>query len=675
MNHHLMPMQISGPVPSSGKGFQDYLSLFVRRIWIFLILTTGGYMLGSFIHSRTPEMYQSFATIEILRMSQEAADVDEEEKIKMNGAAEMLSASEKLQMYSLFEEVAGGHLFANRENVVPRSFSMPWSEPWQPGRDELSDEALGGMMKNWVSVHWREDTNLLDLKATHSDPAIAQDTLIALLDEYERTTESRLSGSSEHALDYILENSNRLRDRMLLTDRAIQLYSDCLELSEEIRGLDSSISEMQRRYLDKWPALMEAKKHKDILEQRFEEEFRQVTQLSEEEKDFWNSSQAAIDESTETAEIDTLIQMVASRAGTLRRQLDSEQQVYDNLVTKLEEGNVSQGFERKRFQIVQPPKLPGGPINSNRQSIVLKYTFVGAAIAFGIILLTGYFDQSVKTVLELETFTESNVIGAFSSPTPRQTDNRIVFDTKENGKQSEAFRSLRSSMSLLSEEGEPVFLITSAESGEGKSWVASNLALAYAKQGKRVLLIDADLRQPTQDIIFGYDRNSVGLSDFLAKKAPLRDAIIRSDRSKNLFLLPAGQGVQNPAELLATERLGALLERMKDYFDCIVIDSAPLVPVSDSVPIAREVNTVVLVARMGSTPKGSIHRAIRILEENKTPIAGIIANGLPRTRTRFGHQYYYSFTGTSYYSYDNNRGEESSQPARSQETIDRSIQW
>lgn len=667
MNHHLHPTQDSSPAMPQTKSPQDFLSLFIRRIWIFLILVTGGYMLGSFIHSRTPAVFQSFATIEILRVSREAADVDEEEKIKMNGAAEMLSASEKLKMLALYEDVASSHLFANRENVVPKTFSMPWARQWQPARSELSDDALAGMMAGWVDVRWREDTNLLDVTAKHSDPAIAQDTLIALLDSYERTTESRLSGSSEHALDYILENTNRMRDRLLKTDQAIQLYTDCLELSDEIRELESNISEMERRYLPSWPALIEAKNHKAILEARFESELLQVTRLSLEEEEYWQASMAMVEDTAPEARTGAKVQLVTGRTGTLRRQLASEQQIYDNLVTQLEEGNVSKGFERKRFDIVQPPKLPGGPINMNRKAIVMKYTLAGAALAVGIILLTGYLDPSVKTVIELETLTQSSVVGAFSAPRPRaKVDNRLVFDTKDNVKQSEAFRSLRSSLSLVNEEEERLFLITSAEAGEGKSWVASNLALSFAKQNKRTLLIDADLRQPTQDVVFGYDREKAGLSDFLSKRAMLKDTIIQSGRSKKLYLLPAGSGVPNPSELLASKRFDALIERMHEYFDCIIIDSAPVVPVSDTLPVAQHASSVVLVCKMDSTPKGAIMRAIRLLEENKTPPSGLVANGLPNAKTRYGHSYYYSFAGNGYYGYENNRGEE---------TPERTIKW
>ena len=125
---------------------------------------------------------------------------------------------------------------------------------------------------------------------------------------------------------------------------------------------------------------------------------------------------------------------------------------------------------------------------------------------------------------------------------------------------------------------------------------------------------------------------------------------MRGEASENLFLLPAGSRSANPAELLAGKSLRPLVEKLKDYFDRIVIDTAPLVPVSDTIPLAKLAQSVVLVTRMGKTPKGAISRALRILGDNGTHPVGIVANGLPRTRTAGGHGYYYSYSGGGSYS-------------------------
>ncbi|MDF1659586.1 MAG: polysaccharide biosynthesis tyrosine autokinase [Verrucomicrobiales bacterium] len=653
MNHHEQPFKDYQPLTPGGRGPHDFLRLFFRRFWIFLILCVGGYLLGTYVHSRTPPSFRSYATIEILRTNTEAADVGEEEKIRMNGAAQMLSASEKLKLPSLYEGVAKGHLFANRDGLVPKNFVAPWGKSWNPPRAQISDEALAGMMRGWVTVRWREETNLLDLVASHSDPKVARDTLVGLIAEYERSTESKLAGSSDYALEYILESSDRIKDEMLSLDRAIQLYNECLGLSNEIRNLENVIAEMEKRYLPKWPALVEAKRHREILNARFENELDQVVALSENEAEYWAEEEARLVNVAPEKRISSKVQLVTTRSGVLNRRLESEQQIYDNLITKLGEGNVSKGFERKRFDIVQPPNLAASPVGPNRKEIVSKYTLAGSALGIGFILLIGFLDPTVRTVLELETLTSLSVVGAMPTPArDKDAPNRLALNEDSDNHQSESVRTLRTGLTFLAEEKNgKTFLISSAESGEGKSWVASNLALSFAKQGERTLLIDADLRQSIQHEFFGYDKDSPGLTDHLGVRKPIKEIIQKSGASKKLYLFPAGTHVPNAAELLGGKRLPRLMERLEDYFDRIVIDSAPLVPVSDSIPLARLAGSVVLVCRMSKTPKGAIMRALRLLRENRTEPVGLVANGLPRPRTKVGYGYYYSYTGGVEYGY------------------------
>ena len=194
------------------------------------------------------------------------------------------------------------------------------------------------------------------------------------------------------------------------------------------------------------------------------------------------------------------------------------------------------------------------------------------------------------------------------------------------------------------------FLVASSVPGEGKSWVASNLAHSFALQGDRTLLIDADMRRPVQGEVFGYGREPKGLADVLSLGTPLKEVILRSELSEDLFLIPAGSWSANPAELLSGKSLQPLLDKLSEYFDRIVIDSAPLVPVSDSIPIAKLVQSVVLVVRVGSSPKGAIKRALRVLSDNGSHPVGIVANGLPKTRTSGAHGYYYSYSGSGSYS-------------------------
>lgn len=640
MDHHIHPLGEPSLPATATKAAHDYVGWFLRRFWIVLLAVGGGYFLGSYIHSLTPASYRSSATIEILRVKKEAADVAEEEKIRMNGVAEMLSAAEKLQMPALYESVAKGHLFSNRGGVVPEQFHFPWQETPALTRDQVSDEWLGGMMRSWVSVRWREDTNLIDIFATHSDPAVARDTLVGLLAEYERSTDAKLAGSSEYALDYILESSTAIKEKLLRLERALQSYDSCQKLSQEIRESERRIDEMEKRYLEKWPALVEAKQHRKILKGRFAAELEQVLRLSSEESEFWDGKSGVLAGLGEEERVDTQIQLVTTRASVLERELDAEQQIYDNLITKLKEGNVSKGFASKHFDIVQPPNLSSSATGPSRKKIVTKYVMAGAALGIGLILLLGFLDQKVRTVSELETITDCSIIGALPNPREKRPDNHLALDHGEDSRQSEAIRSLRAGLNFLGGNDERrSFLITSSIATEGKSYVAANLALSFAMQGEKTLLIDADLRLPSQHANFGYEERRPGMADVLALRKPLRELVLRSDLSENLRILPAGSRSANPAELLAGKNLPVLLENLEPHFDRIVIDSAPLVPVSDTIPLVKQADSVILVSRIGMTPRAAIRRSLRLIRSNDSNLVGIVANGVPSPKTLFGYSY------------------------------------
>lgn len=633
------------------RGLQDYLRWILRRFWIFLIALVGGYFLGLYLYSVTPPTYRSAATIEILRVKRDAADIAEEEKIRMTGAAEMLSASERLRLPQIYIEAAKGQVLANRENIVPAQKRLPWTKPVRFSSDELSPELLGAMLSKWVVVRWRTDTALLDLTSTHTDPAIARDSLAAVLSAYEQLSESRVEGSSEYVLDYILDSSAEIKERLLDLESTLQLYQRGMELSKEIDEAERQVAEMEKRYLPKWPALIEAKELLNILKGRFVGELNQVISLSEEERAFWEKSLAGLANASPEELANAKRQLVATRSSVLQRELDAEKLVYDNLILQLKEGNVTRGFASRQFDVVQPPTMPTAPFAPVKSKMLIQFAGGGAALGLAIILLLGFLDPTLRTVAEVEQYCGVPVVAGM--PSFKKRDSRsesLELSRDPQSKPSEAIRTLRAGLTFLgTAEERCTFLITSSVPGEGKSWVAANLAHSFALQGDRTLLIDADMRRPVQGETFGYGRDPKGLADVLSLGTPLKEVILRSEVSEDLFLIPAGSWSANPAELLSGKSLRPLLEKLSEYFDRIVIDSAPLIPVSDTIPIAKLVQSVVVVARMGRTPKGAIKRAIRILSDNGSHPVGIVANGLPRTRSMGAHGYYYSYASAGGY--------------------------
>lgn len=219
----------------------------------------------------------------------------------------------------------------------------------------------------------------------------------------------------------------------------------------------------------------------------------------------------------------------------------------------------------------------------------------------------------------------------------------LFFGTDEQGYGREQFRTLRSRLYQLRER-QPLkkILVTSALPKEGKSFVAANLAQVVAYQkGHRALLIDADLRSARLHTALGTS-SSPGLADFLLGEADEYSVMQRGQQMPNLFFIPQGRGVSNPAELVANGRLAFLMKRVESLFDWIIIDSPPAVPVSDASLLANSCDGVLMVVRSDATPFDIARKARQ--EFSDKHLVGVVLNGLDGTSSPYNEYYYSAYT-------------------------------
>ena len=210
---------------------------------------------------------------------------------------------------------------------------------------------------------------------------------------------------------------------------------------------------------------------------------------------------------------------------------------------------------------------------------------------------------------------------------------------------AEAFRTLRTALSLLgNQKTRTTFLFTSAVPGEGKSFSSINYSVSLAQQGLRTLLIDADLRLPTIGKVLFDEKWHIGVSEVITGQASLDDTI-RTTEVDNLFVITAGTRAPNPAELLSGPAFGDLIKEASQKYDRIVIDSAPVNAVADSLLLVKYVSTVCLVLHAGKTARKAIIRAVNKLSEAGSRPVGFIINRLPR---HGGANYYYYYSAGEY---------------------------
>jgi len=355
----------------------------------------------------------------------------------------------------------------------------------------------------------------------------------------------------------------------------------------------------------------------------------------------------------------------------LKRQVDTDKQLYDGLLQRMKEAGVSAGLQSNNIHIVdsaKPPRLPHRPNKPLNMALALAIGLLGGVcLAFFI----EYLDSSVKTPDDVDRFIRLPSLGIIPGrasllPSSRK---RLAAAAGGNGSKgaiaadfielityhdtksliSEAYRNLRTSVLLSSGAGRPPksLVITSSQAGEGKTTTAINVAITLAQTGGKVILLDCDMRTPRAHRILNLE-NSGGMSTFLSGNSDLSSLIQQTD-VPNLFAVASGRIPPNPAELLSSHRMKQGLVLLHEYFDHIVIDTPPVLAVADARILGTMVDGVVLVIKAGETPKEAVQRTKRLLQEVHGRVIGTLLNNVD---VHSADYYYYS----RYYGYGKKYG-------------------
>src|SRR5215471_11062250 len=355
----------------------------------------------------------------------------------------------------------------------------------------------------------------------------------------------------------------------------------------------------------------------------------------------------------------------------LKRDVDTNRQLYEGLLQKLKEAGVAAGLKSNNFRIIDSARPPTYPIEPNIPRNLLFALVLGLATGVGLAFLIEGLDNTVRTTEQAQLISGVASIGmiplgsksARDGPNPKRlviaTSKEaveLVTQVRPQSQMAESYRALRTSL-LLSNLGAPpkVIMVTSALPQEGKTTTSINTAIVLAQKGVRVLLIDADLRRPSVHKSLGMGPRS-GLSNVLTGSTKLADAITHTAIFPNLFVLPAGTPPPNPAELLASSNMRDLLNELRDQFDHVVMDTPPSLSVTDAVVLSPRADAVVLVIRSGQTTKQALRRSREVLTQVNAKVVGVLLNAVDLTSPDY--YYYYEYRGkyASYY-----RDEESSE--------------
>ena len=349
------------------------------------------------------------------------------------------------------------------------------------------------------------------------------------------------------------------------------------------------------------------------------------------------------------------------------RQQEVKSGLYLMLLQKREENSISLAATADKGRLIDDPQL-NGKVSPNSTYIMLIALVIGLTIPVFIILIIQFFRYKIEGHDDVARLTKLPIIAdiAIASNSAKGKADIVVHEN-QNNQMEEIFRSLRTNLQFMLHEGEKVVLFTSSTSGEGKTFTAANLSVSFGLLGKKVILVGLDIRRPRLAEQFGINDHKHGITNILVKDNPNREdveaQILPSGVNKNLDLLMAGPVPPNPAELIARNSLDTIIEILKEKYDYIMIDTAPVGLVTDTLQIARVTNVSVYMCRADYTPKASFAMINSLAKEEKLPNMAMVLNGVDMSKRKYSYYYGYGkygrygrygrYGGYSYGSYGN----------------------
>ncbi len=331
------------------------------------------------------------------------------------------------------------------------------------------------------------------------------------------------------------------------------------------------------------------------------------------------------------------------------RQQEVKSGLYLMLLQKREENSISLAATADKGKLIDTPVF-AGKVTPKNSMIMLIALILGLAIPAGILFLLEFFRYKIEGHNDVAKLTDLPIIADVAIASERaKTKADIVVHENKNNLMEEIFRSLRTNLQFLLKQHDKVIMFTSTTSAEGKTFIASNVAISFALLGKKVVLVGLDIRKPRLAELFEIDDHHHGITNLLVKDevnwSDVKEQIIPSGINDKLDILMAGPVPPNPGELVTRESLEQTMEQLKEHYDYILIDTAPVGLVTDTLALGRISNATVYVCRADFTQKASFGLINSLSMEKKLPNMSIVLNGVDLSKKKYGYYYGYGKYG------------------------------
>ncbi len=485
------------------------------------------------------------------------------------------------------------------------------------------------------------------------DRASEQNRQLVELQNELRTAEAVYNRSKEVAADELPQVTNDVTVQTL-TQSLNKKKQELASLSSKYQSTFPAVKQVQEEIKQLETQLIE---HKAKIIKNIETQYQVARKREGDLKiALGQSKNDAIQQNRESAEL-----------GLKKQKAETSRKTYEDLQGRLQQAEVESDFRPSNIRVVQRAEIPISPVKPNKILNIGLSVLIGLALGVGLAFFLEYLNNTINTAEDVERIMQLPSLGGIPS-LQSLAKNKMLGGLNGNGKKStalasvnnellsghdplssfsESYRALRTSLLLSSAEHAPrTMLITSSHPAEGKTTIVANTAISLAQTGARVLVLDADMRRPRCHKILS-TKNDLGLSTYLSRDIPV-DKVIQAHDIPNLFVMSAGPVPPNPSELLSSSKMHILVAELQDRFDHIIIDSPPVIHVTDALIISPHVDGVVIVVKSGHTPREAVQRAKQALTDVNAKIFGVVLNCIDLNT----ESYYYNYKYAYYHSYE-----------------------
>jgi len=521
---------------------------------------------------------------------------------------------------------------------------------------------------------YKKDNNILSISLEDRQNIVTAQMTEAATE----LTQARAKRIELQARKNAITKAAQADDPMAIPVEALNNSPLIQQLKQNYAKLSQDYGELSERYGDQMPAMVEIKAKMQRIKADIAREVNNIIASVDAELNAARATEAGLkktlDELQEEALETNQKEVVFNR---LARDKDNAEKLYQLLMGRTTEADLSRLLRVNNVQILDPALLPESPIRPRVQLNLLLAHVLGLILGIGLAVLVEIFDRTIKTPQDVEALrvpflgivpaisTSSAIVGSYhgyygkgsrgrrkkhAAIDPSKPINFDLFVHEHTKSQvAESLRSIRTN--LLFTSADRTFkrlLVTSPSPQEGKTTVASNLAIVMAQSGSRVLLIDTDMRRPRVHKIFGIRRATAGISTMILGETDADESIVETD-IPDLDVLVCGPTPPNPAELLHTDSFQRVVEELSRRYDRLIFDSPPVGVVTDAAILSKIVDGTLLIVKSRSTTRDAAKHAVGVLRDIDSEILGAVMNNLNLEDRKYGRYYYHYYKKYGYY--------------------------